>query len=60
VVAVEPGPNGADALAERLRTGDPAVVGRIRDGRLLLDPRTMTDDDAVAAARVVTDVHRAS
>ena len=50
-----PGPVVALAdvsLAERLREGDPAVVGRIQDGRLLLDPRTLADDeiDLVAAA----------
>jgi L-seryl-tRNA(Ser) seleniumtransferase len=35
-----------------LRLGDPPIVGRIRDGRLLLDPRTLTDSEAdqVAAA----------
>jgi len=32
--------------------GEPPIVGRIRDGRLLLDPRTLTDSEAdqVAAA----------
>lgn len=30
-----------DRLAHRLRTGEPAVVGRIEGGRFLLDPRTM-------------------
>jgi L-seryl-tRNA(Ser) seleniumtransferase len=40
------------ALAEPLRAGDPAVVGRVADGRLLLDVRTLTDAEAdlVAAA----------
>jgi L-seryl-tRNA(Ser) seleniumtransferase len=40
------------ALAESLRDGDPAVVGRVADGRLLLDVRTLTDAEAdlVAAA----------
>ncbi|MEA2189318.1 MAG: L-seryl-tRNA(Ser) seleniumtransferase [Solirubrobacteraceae bacterium] len=52
-VAIEPGPAGASALAADLRTGDPAVVGRIRDGRLLLDPRTLTDDEARDVARAV-------
>jgi L-seryl-tRNA(Ser) seleniumtransferase len=35
-----------------LRLGDPPILGRIRDGRLLLDPRTLTDAEAdqVAAA----------
>ncbi|HOR00871.1 MAG TPA: L-seryl-tRNA(Sec) selenium transferase [Anaerolineae bacterium] len=30
-----------DALARRLRLGDPAVIGRIEEERLLLDPRTV-------------------
>ncbi|HEX8206208.1 MAG TPA: L-seryl-tRNA(Sec) selenium transferase, partial [Solirubrobacteraceae bacterium] len=40
------------ALAAPLRTGEPPVVGRVQDGRLLLDPRTLADDevDLVAAA----------
>jgi len=55
VCAVDPGELGADELARRLRSADPPVVGRTRDGWLLLDPRTVTDDEArVAAAAVVT------
>ena len=44
-------------LAAPLRAGEPPVVGIVRDGRLLLDCRTLTDADvdeaaaAVAAAR---------
>jgi L-seryl-tRNA(Ser) seleniumtransferase len=34
-----------DRLAARLRAGEPPVIGRIADGALLLDPRTMTDDE---------------
>jgi L-seryl-tRNA(Ser) seleniumtransferase len=45
-VAVDPGPAGADALAGALRAGDPAVVGRVHAGELVLDPRTLTDDEA--------------
>lgn len=30
-----------DAVAARLRLGDPPVIARIADGRLLLDPRTV-------------------
>jgi len=52
-VAIDPGPAGADALAAALRAGDPAVVGRLHDGRLLLDPRTLTDDEAREVARAV-------
>jgi L-seryl-tRNA(Ser) seleniumtransferase len=39
-------------LALPLRIGEPPVVGIVRDGRLLLDCRTLTDDEAdeVAAA----------
>ena len=52
-VALDAGPTGADAFAARLRGGEPPLVGRIQDGRLLLDPRTLTDEEADAAARVV-------
>ena len=55
-VALDPGPAGADALAAQLRAGDPAVVGRIHDGRLLLDPRTLSDDEAREVARAVCAV----
>jgi L-seryl-tRNA(Ser) seleniumtransferase len=41
VVEVETGDLGDGELAQRLRTGDPAVVGRLRDGKLLLDVRTI-------------------
>ena len=49
VVAVD-GP--AEPLAARLRNADPPVVGRIQDGRLLLDPRTLAEEeiDLVRAA----------
>ena len=39
-----------DALAARLRAGEPPVVARIADGRLILDPRTLADDEVDAAA----------
>jgi L-seryl-tRNA(Ser) seleniumtransferase len=53
VCAVDPGNAGADELARRLRASDPPVVGRTRDGWLLLDPRTLTDDEARLAADAV-------
>ncbi|HMQ30138.1 MAG TPA: L-seryl-tRNA(Sec) selenium transferase [Chloroflexaceae bacterium] len=40
-VAVAPGPGGAEALAARLRAGEPAVVARIAEGRLLCDLRAV-------------------
>jgi L-seryl-tRNA(Ser) seleniumtransferase len=52
-VAVEPGPGGADTLAATLRAGDPALIGRVQEGRLLLDPRTMTDEEARQAAEAL-------
>jgi L-seryl-tRNA(Ser) seleniumtransferase len=36
---------GGDALATRLRQADPPVVARVQEGRVLLDCRTMTDDE---------------
>jgi L-seryl-tRNA(Ser) seleniumtransferase len=55
-VALDPGPGGADALAAALRDGDPALVGRIHGGELLLDPRTLTDEEARWAAQLVVAV----
>jgi L-seryl-tRNA(Ser) seleniumtransferase len=55
-VALAPDPAGADALAAALRAGDPPLVGRIADGRVLLDPRTLTDEEAAQAAEVVRSV----
>jgi L-seryl-tRNA(Ser) seleniumtransferase len=46
-----------ESLAEPLRAGEPPVIGIVRDGRLLLDCRTLRDDEvelaagAIAAAR---------
>ncbi len=42
-----------DALAAALRAGDPPLVGRIESGRLLLDTRTLADDEVEPAARAV-------
>jgi L-seryl-tRNA(Ser) seleniumtransferase len=53
VVALDPGPAGADAFATTLRAGDPALVGRVHAGELLLDPRTLTDEEARWAAQLV-------
>jgi len=43
----------ADDLAARLRAADPPVVGRIEDGRLLLDPRTLADDELPLVAQAL-------
>ncbi|MDQ6776324.1 MAG: L-seryl-tRNA(Sec) selenium transferase [Actinomycetota bacterium] len=57
-VALDGGDAGVDALAAALRDGEPAVIGRIQHDRLLLDPRTLTDDEAVEAATAVRAVLR--
>ncbi len=43
----------ATALDEALRTGRPAVLGRIADGRLLLDCRTILPEDVPVLARLL-------
>ena len=42
----------AQALEQRLRLGEPAIIGRIADGRLLLDLRTILpgEHEMLAAA----------
>jgi L-seryl-tRNA(Ser) seleniumtransferase len=42
-----------EALAAALRAGDPPVIGVVRDGRLLLDCRTLTDSEAEEVAAAV-------
>jgi L-seryl-tRNA(Ser) seleniumtransferase len=43
-----------EELAAPLRAGDPPVVGIVRDGRLLLDCRTLSDDEADEVAAAVS------
>jgi L-seryl-tRNA(Ser) seleniumtransferase len=52
-VALDPGAAGAESLAGALREGDPPLIGRIQDGRLLLDPRTLSEQEVVPAAAAV-------
>jgi L-seryl-tRNA(Ser) seleniumtransferase len=42
-------------IAEPLRRGDPPVIGIVRDGVLLLDCRTLTDDEVEETARAVSE-----
>jgi L-seryl-tRNA(Ser) seleniumtransferase len=62
VVAVQPrvadaGQLGAAvvALEAALRADDPAVVARVKEDAVLLDPRTLLDDDIAPTARRVAD-----
>jgi L-seryl-tRNA(Ser) seleniumtransferase len=63
---------GAQPLASALRAGDPPVIARIHEGRVLLDPRTLADEELEPLGRTVraalaavrrhegTDLHRRS
>ncbi|MEK6276367.1 MAG: L-seryl-tRNA(Sec) selenium transferase [Actinomycetota bacterium] len=42
-----------EELAGPLRQGEPPVIGVVRDGRLLLDCRTLSDDEADEVSRAV-------
>jgi L-seryl-tRNA(Ser) seleniumtransferase len=45
----------ADELAKRLRSGDPPIIGRVEEGRVLLDLRTVfPEQDEVLAAALVS------
>jgi L-seryl-tRNA(Ser) seleniumtransferase len=43
-----------EELAVKLRAGDPPVIAVVRDGRTLLDCRTLTDDEAEEVAEAVS------
>src|SRR5262249_39093119 len=53
VVAVEPRALGDAELAYRLRTGSPAVMGRLREGQLVLDVRTVFAEQEEALVEAV-------
>jgi len=42
-----------ESLAAALRHGDPPVIARVQEGRLLLDPRTLAEDEVAAAGAAV-------
>ncbi len=54
-------PSAACAVEEdllgRLRLGEPPVIGILRDGKLLLDCRTLTDAEVDEVATAVIDAH---
>jgi L-seryl-tRNA(Ser) seleniumtransferase len=47
VVTVAPRTMSANELEERLRLGEPTIVARIKDDRVLIDPRTLTENDEI-------------
>jgi L-seryl-tRNA(Ser) seleniumtransferase len=52
-VELDPGPEGADAFAGRLRRGDPSLITRVQGDRVLLSARTLTDDEISLAGECV-------
>lgn len=52
-VALAPIEGGAERLAAALRAGEPAVVGRVREERLLLDLRTVFPRQDIELVRAV-------
>jgi L-seryl-tRNA(Ser) seleniumtransferase len=55
VVTVRPRQGGPDRLQARLRANDPPIIARVQKGALVLDPRTIGDEQVEpAAAGVVT------
>jgi L-seryl-tRNA(Ser) seleniumtransferase len=53
-VELDPGPDGAERLAARLRCGDPALIARVHRGRVLLSARTLSLDEIPLAGECVT------
>jgi L-seryl-tRNA(Ser) seleniumtransferase len=52
VALVAPSP---DSVAARLRTGEPPVITRIEDNRVVLDPRTVLPEQEAALIRLVAE-----
>jgi L-seryl-tRNA(Ser) seleniumtransferase len=47
-----------EALARRLRLGEPAVVARVAEGRVLLDPRTVLPEEEGALLEALKEALR--
>ncbi len=54
-VAIAPEGGAVDALAKRLRLGDPAVVARVEADRIVLDARTVAEGEDEALVRAVRE-----
>lgn len=53
LVAIRAGPLGPDGLALRLRLGDPAVITRVAEDRVILDPRTLPPETFPQVVRAI-------
>jgi L-seryl-tRNA(Ser) seleniumtransferase len=56
VVALRPASMSANQLESALRLGEPTVVARIREDRLLLDPRTLSADETNAVVARLAEI----
>lgn len=52
-ITLAPGPRSADECGRRLRTGRPAVVARIAEGRVVFDLRTVLPEQDAALVRAI-------
>jgi L-seryl-tRNA(Ser) seleniumtransferase len=57
-VELDPGAQGAEALAGRLRTGDPPLLARVQGDRVLLSVRTLAAEEIPLAAECVARAQR--
>ena len=55
-LGLTPGPESAEELARRLRLGTPSILGRIHQERLLLDLRTVRDDEVSLLAAALNQI----
>jgi L-seryl-tRNA(Ser) seleniumtransferase len=53
-VAVSHPERSAAEIERALRRAEPPVIGRIEDDRLLLDPRTLVDDELPLVAHALS------
>lgn len=56
VVALQPLTMTANQLEERLRLRDPAILARIKEDRLLLDVRTILEDEPALIVQAIDDI----
>jgi L-seryl-tRNA(Ser) seleniumtransferase len=61
VVALLPREGNVVELERRLRLGSPSIIARIKEDRLMLDPRTLSDDElqivAESLGRICAECH---
>jgi L-seryl-tRNA(Ser) seleniumtransferase len=55
VCLVDPGEEGPDQLIARIRCAEPPLIARISEGKVVLDPRAMSDEESSVAARIVRE-----